>query len=231
MNTLSSLLKNLRNRSPVGSMEMYAGSTAPTDWLICDGSAVSRETFSSLFAVIGTTYGAGDGTSTFNLPDMRDRVPVGAGASYALNASGGTNSISYTPAGTVGGTTLTDANIAHGHGFTQPKIPNHVHSASSGLNFCEIRNVTGASGTFDVSVGAGGAGFASTRGYGDVAIPSATGNPTSLGSCTGGAVSNLHGASSSRTAHSHSLSGTAASLDVRQPYRGINFIIYAGKTA
>ncbi len=52
----------------VGVIKMYAGSSAPTGWAICDGSAISRSTFSSLFSLISTTYGAGDGSTTFNLP-------------------------------------------------------------------------------------------------------------------------------------------------------------------
>lgn len=67
--------------SPVGTVAHYAGATPPTGWLVRDGSAISRTTYSSLFAVIGTTYGSGDGSTTFNLPDDRnlfDRgVPVG----------------------------------------------------------------------------------------------------------------------------------------------------------
>ena len=60
-----------------GFIQMYAGSTAPTGWLMCDGSAVSRTTYADLYAVIGTTYGSGDGSTTFNLPDLRGRVAVG----------------------------------------------------------------------------------------------------------------------------------------------------------
>lgn len=60
-----------------GVMEMFAGDTPPTGWLLCDGRAVSRSTYSRLFIVVGTKFGVGDGTTTFNLPDMRGRVPVG----------------------------------------------------------------------------------------------------------------------------------------------------------
>lgn len=62
-----------------GTITMFAGSSAPTDWLLCDGSAVSRSTYAALFAITSTTYGAGDGSTTFNLPDLRSRLPVGAG--------------------------------------------------------------------------------------------------------------------------------------------------------
>lgn len=63
--------------TPVGTIQAYAGSTAPTGYLVADGSAVSRTTYAALFAVIGTTYGAGDGSTTFNLPDLRGRTAVG----------------------------------------------------------------------------------------------------------------------------------------------------------
>lgn len=57
----------------------WAGATAPDEWLICDGSAISRTTYADLFAILGTTYGAGDGSTTFNIPDLRGSVIIGAG--------------------------------------------------------------------------------------------------------------------------------------------------------
>jgi microcystin-dependent protein len=88
---------------PTGSVVMFAGSAAPTGWLLCDGSAVSRTTYAALFAAIGTTYGTGDGSTTFNLPDLRGRTPVGAGAgpgltSRALGAKFGEESHTQTAA-------------------------------------------------------------------------------------------------------------------------------------
>lgn len=62
---------------PIGSIKLYAGSTAPDGYLFCDGTPVSRTIYSELFAVIGTTYGSGDGSTTFNLPDLRGKVAVG----------------------------------------------------------------------------------------------------------------------------------------------------------
>jgi microcystin-dependent protein len=63
---------------PVGTIMMWAGSTAPTGWLLCNGAAVSRTTYSDLFAVISTTYGTGNGSTTFNVPDLQRRFPLGA---------------------------------------------------------------------------------------------------------------------------------------------------------
>jgi microcystin-dependent protein len=62
---------------PISFGAPFFGSTAPAGWLICDGTAVSRTTYAGLFGAIGTTYGTGDGTTTFNLPDLRGRAPVG----------------------------------------------------------------------------------------------------------------------------------------------------------
>lgn len=71
---------------PAGVVQMYAGATAPAGWLLCEGQAVSRTTYKALFDAIGTTFGAGDGSTTFNVPDLRGRVPMGAGTGAGLSA-------------------------------------------------------------------------------------------------------------------------------------------------
>ena len=71
----------VNNNTPVGLISMYSGTTAPTGWLVCDGSAISRTTYATLFGVIGTTYGSGDGSTTFNLPNLKGKVPVGLNSS------------------------------------------------------------------------------------------------------------------------------------------------------
>lgn len=70
---------NLGGFLPPGIILPYGGSSAPTGFLSCDGSAVSRTTYARLFAAISTTWGVGDGSTTFNLPDLRETVPVGTG--------------------------------------------------------------------------------------------------------------------------------------------------------
>ena len=75
--------------SNIGEIRQFAGSTAPVNWLICDGSAVSRDTYSELFAVIGTTYGSGNGSTTFNIPDLRGRFPIGSNTTYPIGTTGG----------------------------------------------------------------------------------------------------------------------------------------------
>lgn len=71
----NSMLNNITPEK-VGTIKAYGGSTAPVGWLICDGSAISRELYAELFGVIGTTYGAGDGSTTFNIPN--GVIPVGS---------------------------------------------------------------------------------------------------------------------------------------------------------
>lgn len=75
---------------PTGALMPYAGTTAPTLFLLCQGQAVSRTTYSDLFAVIGTTYGSGDGSTTFNLPNPNGKVIAGKAASGTFSTLGGT---------------------------------------------------------------------------------------------------------------------------------------------
>lgn len=74
---------------PVGSIQAYGGMSAPTNWLICDGRAVSRTDYKELFQVIGVFFGEGDGATTFNLPDLTGRVAIGHNNTYSLGAQGG----------------------------------------------------------------------------------------------------------------------------------------------
>jgi microcystin-dependent protein len=79
--------------TPAGAVTAFAGATAPAGWLLCVGGVGNRTTLAALFAVVGTTYGAGDGTTTFGLPDFRGRVLVGLDAAQpdfdALGETGG----------------------------------------------------------------------------------------------------------------------------------------------
>ena len=74
--------------TPTGSVLAFAGSTSPTGWLLCDGSAVSRTDYAALFAVIGTTYGSGNGSTTFNLPNLTDKFIQGNSTSGTVKNAG-----------------------------------------------------------------------------------------------------------------------------------------------
>lgn len=74
--------------TPTGSVLAFAGSTSPVGWLLCDGSAVSRTDYAALFAVIGTTYGSGNGSTTFNLPNLTDKFIQGNSTSGSVKSAG-----------------------------------------------------------------------------------------------------------------------------------------------
>jgi microcystin-dependent protein len=122
---------------PPGVVWMDTGSTAPTGWLQCDGSSVSRSTYADLFARISTDYGNGLGDGlTFSLPDFRSRVPVGVGTGTGGGATGTTGTKP------VGGATLFAwlRGLWKGsdtHQLTEAEMPSHFHStvAGNGLSF------------------------------------------------------------------------------------------------
>lgn len=110
-----------------GFIQMYGAASAPTGWLLCDGSAVSRSTYATLFALIGTTYGSGDGGTTFNVPDLRDKFVVGAGTTYANAATGGSK----------------DAALpSHTHTATVTD-PGHSHREGASVEFGTTSSVSG----------------------------------------------------------------------------------------
>jgi microcystin-dependent protein len=80
----------IQSAVPTGTILMWPTATAPSGYLHCNGTAVSRATYSALFALIGTTFGSGDGSSTFNLPNYVNRFPIGAGSIAAVGVTGGT---------------------------------------------------------------------------------------------------------------------------------------------
>ena len=88
---------------PTATIVPWSTASVPTGFLECDGSAVSRSTYSDLFAIVGTTYGTGDGSSTFNLPNLQDKVAVSKSNNKALASTGGANTVTST--GNVGGST------------------------------------------------------------------------------------------------------------------------------
>jgi len=103
---------------PSGTIVPWSDSTIPTGFLECTGQAVSRSTYATLFGIIGTTYGSGDGSTTFNVPDLQDNVAVSKSGTKNLGSTGGANTVTST--GNVGGSTanatLSTAQLAaHSH--------------------------------------------------------------------------------------------------------------------
>ena len=132
-----------------GTILPWSASSLPTGFLECAGAAVSRSTYSALFAIVGTTYGAGDGSSTFNLPNLADNVPVGKSGTKALASTGGANTVSVTATGNVGGST---ANAT----LTTAQLASHSHNKGVNTNAVGGGNfATGASSTTTGNEGSG----------------------------------------------------------------------------
>lgn len=108
-----------------GFVMPFAGSTAPKGWLICDGSAVSRTTYSNLYSVIGTTYGSGDGSTTFNLPDLREATPKGTGLSGKSSTHISSNGLSL-------GAFTNDRMKQHQHTYKTISVADVVMISQSG---------------------------------------------------------------------------------------------------
>lgn len=142
---ISDLIEKYLN--PVGVMQIYTNMTPPSGWLICNGSAVSRSTYGSLFGIIGTRYGSGDGSTTFNLPDMRGRFPIGMNSSNNMIAILGVKNGSTVHYHTISGggglggvtspTTSESVLVSYtGTGTTYNVTLNtHVHSWGGGFSF------------------------------------------------------------------------------------------------
>jgi len=133
---------------PTGLISAFGGDTPPTGFLMCDGSLISRATYATLFSVIGTNYGVGDGSTTFGLPDLIRRFPLGAGTT-ADAARAGTSTL-----GQVGG------NINHVH--TGPSHthtgPSHTHTGPSHTH--DLGNSTSSGATTSTAAGSHGHGRA-----------------------------------------------------------------------
>lgn len=148
---------------PSAAVMPYAGSSAPTGWLLCDGSAQSRTTYAALFAVVGTTYGSGDGSTTFNLPDLRGRVVAGVdnmGGTAANRLTSGGSGITGTTLGAAGGsetfTVTTSQMPSHSHNLTPAKMQSSgsfwtTTNANSGIKPVDDQTLT------STNTGGGGA--------------------------------------------------------------------------
>lgn len=119
---------------PIGSMTAYGGATAPAGWLLCFGQAISRTQYALLFAIIGTAYGPGDGSTTFNLPDKRGRASIGAdnmGGTPAGRVTQGVSGILATSVGQAGGSQNAQADTLTAATTINISDPGHVHGSSA----------------------------------------------------------------------------------------------------
>ena len=181
-----------------GEIKALAGSTVPAGWLVCDGRALSRIDFSSLFAAIGTTWGKGDGSTTFNIPDLRGRTAIGAGK------------------GKTGGS-VTNA------GVSQAAATQHDLGSYDGSEMVTFKKptakLTKATATFTKST------FQSKCTVGGHSYQRATNNPAFLSSCTltghGGSLAFNGG---SLSLDGGSLTSDSSRLNM-QPFAAVQYII------
>jgi len=138
---------------PTGTIVPWSTASVPTGFLECNGQAVSRSTYSALFAIVSTTYGVGDGGSTFNVPDLQDNVAVSKSNNKALASTGGANTVAAT--GNVGGST-------GAHTLTTPEIANHSHPGGGGGSWG--RGFPNPNGSTAMSYPGGGTGGAGSSG-------------------------------------------------------------------
>jgi len=210
----------LKSSVPIGTVVMWSGnsSNVPTGWLLCDGTAISRTTYSDLYAIQGNVFGSGDGSTTFNLPNMKDRFVVGAGNTYSSNSTGGSNSH-----------TLTTAEIPS-HNHTQNS---HSHTGSSGTGGSHSH--TGTTSTtgahthnvyYSYSGGAGSyrrLGHATSNSGSDNSALSNGNHSHTFTTASGGDHS--HTVAVGSTIATNQATGGGGAHENRPPYIGILFII------
>lgn len=189
--------------APVGSIVDFAGMDAPQGWMLCYGQAISRSSYSELFSVIGTRYGDGNGSTTFNLPDLRGYVVAGKDNMGGSSA----NRLTNRPGG-VNGDVLGDTGGSEEHELTASQNGPHSHgsgslSAQSAGN--HSHNVTGA------RIG-----------------PSQSGSPGYI--VEGGAVANpITWTAASAGAHTHNISGTTGGSGSGSPHNNVQPTIILNK--
>ncbi len=182
--------------TPTGTISMFAGATPPAGWLICNGAPVSRAEYAGLFAVIGTTYGAGDGSTAFNLPNLQGRFPLGKSPTQPLGTLGGTATIS-----------LQHTHATLDHMLTWNEMPAHNH----GVNDPGHAHPIGAMGNKNFT----GTGY----------NPLVTDNKQDWtgGAVTGISIQNA-GANWGHN-HGSTGNGLSTSQDITNPYVAVNYII------
>lgn len=201
---------------PAGIIEPFAGTTVPAGYLLCDGSAVDRTTYATLFDVIGTTFGAGDGSTTFNVPDLSGRVPLGVSQSHALGTTGGSETV-----------TLTESELPahvhevpqHGHENTiEATTPAFSHSITQpAFNYAKPNiNIVSLSAGYGFTAVTGSSPVAATRSTNVAVTEHAAADCTMSGSIENKEAFNSN-ASGGNLAHSN-----------MQPYTVFNYIICTG---
>lgn len=199
---------SFRDAFPAGVMLPYAGATAPAGWLLCDGTAINRTTYARLFAAISDTYGVGDGSTTFNLPNTQGVFLRGAG-SQTISA------LSYSA---TRGVKQNDATAVKGLSSTNSTTTSGRHEHIITIN-------DGSTPGYPLynSGGGTGSGYFQRAGFTEAPNTASTGNTARFTK----AEQNLTSMSgvSLDSAHSHSISVTSSDAETRPANVGVNYII------
>jgi microcystin-dependent protein len=199
---LSSAVPSVNEIMPIGSIIQTARLSAPTGWLLCQGQSVSRTTYLGLFSAIGDTYGAGDGSTTFLIPNLQGRVPVGkasSGTFSSMSSSGGFET----------------------HTLTEAQMPSHTHSqASHGHTFSGTTNTTGAHS--HTAYGA-----LVNRGTGAVfrELTQASNGSSNVPTSSDGDHSHTYSGTTSSSSSTIGTTGSDSSHNNLQPYIVLNYMI------
>lgn len=200
---------------PAGIVIPFGGATAPEGWLLCDGSAVSRTTYATLFEVIGTTYGAGDGSTTFNVPDLSGRVVIGVSGTHALGSTGGSETV-----------TLSVSELpAHSHEVPQHGHGNDIAASMPALSHSVTQpafKYNSPNGTSRSQGSYSGSGYNSTNSQAASRTTNAAVSAHDAADCTvGGSVTDC-------AALNTDSFGTGGAHNNMQPYLAINYLISTG---
>jgi microcystin-dependent protein len=204
--------------TPAGVVQQYAGATAPTGYILCQGQAVSRTTYATLFAVVSTTYGAGDGSTTFNVPNLQGKIPVG------LNSA----DLSFDVRGETGGEKT--------HAIATAELPSHNHTFTGTAHTHTVDPTsftTASGGTHTHTYNDYYHGTTLSDNADDRGVASSTGadhERTTLTTGTNGAHTHaidVPSTTSSSTTATGTISNTGSStaMNVLQPYIVLNYII------
>lgn len=199
----------------IGSIVMFAGSTAPTGWLICDGSAVSRNDYAELFSLVGTQYGEGDGSTTFNLPDISGRLLIGASENHPVASIGGEETH-----------VLTENEIAeHTHSVGQ-----HGHSNGITVTTPELAHtITQAVFKYNARSGAsGGTSSGTYKACNGASNVSASRTTNAAVDAHEEAACSVNGSITDCDAFDTAVAGQGNAHNNMQPFITLNYIIYAG---
>ena len=189
---------------PAGTIVQWPGATAPANWLLCQGQAVSRTTYASLFAAIGVQYGAGDGTTTFNLPNLKGRVAVGLDSSQT----------EFDTLGETGG--------AKTHTLSISEMPSHTHIQDAHTHIQNSHNHTQDPHSHSL----GGTLISSFVGYGQNSpINGNATNPSSGGVNSTTATNQATTATNQNTTATNQNTGGGQAHNNLQPYIVLNYII------